>query len=337
MIRSNEPLKSLNTFGLDVSSRLFYACASPESLFSLWKSNLLQLASPLVLGGGSNILFTRNYHGLILKNLMMGRELLRETSEHVWVRFGGGERWHDCVQFAIANNWGGIENLSLIPGSIGAAPVQNIGAYGVELKDSFVELSAFDLVNGRVQTFDKADCAFGYRDSVFKQEGKGRYCIISVTLRLHKKHEFHTQYGDIAAMLDQMGVATLSIKAVSEAVIAIRRSKLPDPEQLGNCGSFFKNPVIAAAHFASLKERFPDIRSFPAGAGMVKVPAGWLIEKDGWKGKRVGNTGCHEKQALVLVNYGNATGAEVAAHAARIVDSVEAHFGIRLETEVNII
>jgi UDP-N-acetylmuramate dehydrogenase len=322
VIRSNEPLKSLNTFGLDVSSRLFYACSSPESLFSLWKSNLFQLASPLVLGGGSNILFTRNYHGLILRNMMLGREVLRETSEHVWVRFGAGERWHDCVQFAIANNWGGIENLSLIPGSIGAAPV---------------ELNAFDLQHGKLLTFDKADCAFGYRDSVFKQEGKGRYCIVSVTLRLHKTHDFHTQYGDIPAMLDQMGVTTLSIKAVSEAVIAIRRSKLPDPEQLGNCGSFFKNPVVASAHFESLKERYPDIRSFPAGAGKVKVPAGWLIEKDGWKGKRVGNTGCHEKQALVLVNYGNATGAEVAAHAARIVESVEAHFGIRLETEVNII
>jgi UDP-N-acetylmuramate dehydrogenase len=337
MIRLDEPLKSLNTFGLDISSRMFFAFPSFESLYSLWKTNLLQLTSPLVLGGGSNILFTRNYHGLILKNNIPGREVIRETAEHVWVRFGAGEAWHDCVQFAIANNWGGIENLSLIPGSMGAAPVQNIGAYGVELKDNFVELSAFDLLSGKVKTFDKTDCAFGYRDSVFKREGKGRYCILSVTLRLHKTHEFHTQYGDISSMLDFMGVKTLSIKAVSEAVIAIRRSKLPDPQELGNCGSFFKNPVVDVAHFELLSKQFPDIRSFPAGTGKVKVPAGWLIEKDGWKGKRVGNTGCHEKQALVLVNYGGASGAEVAAHAARIVDSVEAHFGIRLETEVNII
>lgn len=337
MIRLDESLKSLNTFGLDVSSRLFFAFSSEESLRSLWKTNLLQLSSPLVLGGGSNILFTRNYHGLVLKNNIPGRELIKETASHVWVRFGAGEHWHDCVQFAISNNWGGIENLSLIPGSIGAAPVQNIGAYGVELKDCFVELSAFDLVSGKVSTFDKSDCSFGYRDSIFKREGKGRYCILSVTLRLNKIHEFHTQYGDISRMLDTMDVKTLSIKAVSEAVMAIRRSKLPNPEELGNCGSFFKNPVVAASHFELLKKQFPDIRSFPAGEGQVKVPAGWLIEADGWKGKRVGNTGCHQQQALVLVNYGGATGEEVAVHAARIVDSVEAHFGIRLETEVNII
>ncbi|MBU6325266.1 MAG: UDP-N-acetylmuramate dehydrogenase [Bacteroidetes bacterium] len=337
MIRLDEPLKLLNTFGLDVSSRLFFAFSAEESLRSLWKTNLLQLTSPLVLGGGSNILFTRNYHGLILKNNIPGRELIKETSAHVWVRFGAGEPWQDCVQFAIANHWGGLENLSLIPGSIGAAPVQNIGAYGVELKDCFVELSAFDLVSGKVRTFDQSDCAFGYRDSIFKREGKGRYCILSVTLRLNKNHEFHTQYGDISTMLDSMGVKTLSIKAVSEAVMAIRRSKLPDPDVLGNCGSFFKNPVVDASHFELLKKQFPDIRSFPAGEGKVKVPAGWLIEADGWKGKRVGNTGCHQQQALVLVNYGGATGQEVADHAQRIVASVEAHFGIRLETEVNII
>jgi UDP-N-acetylmuramate dehydrogenase len=337
MIRLDEPLKLLNTFGLDVSTRLFFACSSQESLHSLWKSNLLQLGSPLVLGGGSNVLFTRNYRGLILKNNILGREVVRETSAHVWVRFGAGEHWHDCVQFAIANNWGGIENLSLIPGSIGAAPVQNIGAYGVELKDCFVELDAFDLLSGKTLTFDATDCVFGYRDSMFKQEGKGRYCILSVTLRLNKNHEFHTQYGDIGAMLETMGAHTLSIKAVSEAVMAIRRSKLPDPEVLGNCGSFFKNPLVDASHVETLKKQYPDIRTFPAGGGKVKVPAGWLIEADGWKGKRVGNTGCHAQQALVLVNYGGATGAEVAAHAARIMDSVQAHFGIRLETEVNII
>jgi UDP-N-acetylmuramate dehydrogenase len=337
MIRLHEPLKSLNTFGLDVSSRLFFAFSSQESLRSLWKTNLLQVASPLVLGGGSNVLFTRNYPGIILKNNIRGRELLREDARHVWVRFGAGEAWHDCVQFAIDHQWGGIENLSLIPGSVGAAPVQNIGAYGVELKSCFAELQALNLRSGAIETFSTEDCAFGYRDSVFKQEGKGCYCILSVTLRLNKQHEFNTQYGDIAAMLDVMGVKTLSIRAVSEAVMAIRRSKLPDPAALGNCGSFFKNPLVDEALYQALKKEHPDLRAFPAGSGKVKIPAGWLIEADGWKGKRVGNTGCHAQQALVLVNYGGATGAEVAAHAARILESVEAHFGIRLETEVNII
>jgi len=337
MLEKAVSLKSLNTFGLDVKATLYFRVSNRAELLSLWKTNLLQLASPLVLGGGSNMVFRRDYPGLVLHNRLMGREVLSEDGRHVVVRFGAGESWDDCVQFAVSRGWGGIENLSLIPGTIGAAPIQNIGAYGAELKDVFESLEAFDLQTGKVRVFDKAACGFGYRESYFKKEGKGGFCILSVTLQLSQQPVLNISYGDIQSTLEEMGVRAPGVKDVSTAVTRIRRSKLPDPAELGNCGSFFKNPVISKELFVELQSKYPDIRSFPAEAGMVKIPAAWLIEKDGWKGKRVGNTGSHARQALVLVNYGGASGSEVAELADRIAASVMEHFGVRLEKEVNIL
>lgn len=337
MLEKAVSLEQMNTFGLKVRAGLFYRLQEKQQILSLWKTNLLQLASPLILGGGSNMVFRKDYPGLVIRNEIKGCEVLSNDGRFVRVRFGAGENWHSCVEYAVAQGWGGIENLSLIPGTIGAAPIQNIGAYGAELKDVFESLEAFDLQTGKTEEFDLSSCAFGYRDSYFKREGKGRYCILSVTLRLSLQPVMNTGYGDIQSTLAEMGVLHPGIKELSEAVIRIRRSKLPDPAELGNCGSFFKNPVISIDLLRKLQAQYPDIRSFPVGEGWVKIPAAWLIEKDGWKGKRIGNTGSHVRQALVLVNYGGASGDEVAALADRIVASVNDHFGVMLEKEVNII
>lgn len=337
MLEKAVSLRSMNTFGLDAKAALYFRIERLDQLISLWKTNLLQLASPLVLGGGSNVVFRRDYHGLVLHNRMKGVEVLSDKGDFVQVRFGAGESWHDCVMYTVARGWGGLENLSLIPGTIGAAPIQNIGAYGAELKDVFESLEAFDLDTGRITVFDKDACAFGYRDSYFKREGKGRYCITSVTLKLSARPELNISYGDIQTTLAAMGVEQPGVQDVSNAVIQIRRSKLPDPIELGNCGSFFKNPIITREQFERLQTQYPDLRSFPAGGEYVKIPAAWLIEKDGWKGKRIGNTGSHAKQALVLVNYGGASGDEVSFLADRIAASVLDHFGVRLEKEVNIL
>lgn len=335
MLKQHIPLKSLNTFGFDVEASLFLPVADTEILKNVWKTNLLSQSSPLILGGGSNILFKGNYAGLVLHNLVSGMAVVKETDNHVWLRCGGGEVWHNVVMHAIQHNWGGLENMSLIPGTIGASPIQNIGAYGAELKDVFEELEAFDMWYGNMVTLNATECAFGYRDSIFKQAGKGRYFITHVTLRLHKKPEVNVKYGDIAAILEQWGITRPGIADVSRAVIHIRRSKLPDPAELGNCGSFFKNPVVSREIADALTQAYPDAKRFDQPDGTVKLAAGWLIEKAGWKGFRRGDAGVHEKQALVMVNYGHATGAEVLALASNIVEDIASKFNVTLEMEVN--
>ncbi|NBP05019.1 MAG: UDP-N-acetylmuramate dehydrogenase [Bacteroidetes bacterium] len=335
MLQRHIPLKSLNTFGFDVEASLFLPIADEEILHNVWKTNLLSMSSPLILGGGSNILFKDNYPGLILQNLIAGMQVAKETENHIWLRCGGGEVWHNVVMYTIQNNWGGLENMSLIPGTIGASPIQNIGAYGAELKDVFEELEAFDMLYGKMVTLRADDCAFAYRDSLFKQNGKGRYFITYVTLRLNKNPSVNVKYGDIANILEQWGISKPGIADVSRAVIHIRRSKLPDPAELGNCGSFFKNPVVSKEVADTLCATYPDAKRFDQPDGTAKLAAGWLIEKAGWKGYRRGDAGVHEKQALVMVNYGNATGAEILSLAGEIVEDIQAKFQVNLEMEVN--
>ena len=328
-------LLPFNTFGIEAHTAHFSEVNSVDEL-----RQALRRAEPpvLILGGGSNVLFTQDWSGTVVRNAIRGIEVVRRFKNRVWVRIGGGENWHGFVQWAVGQNFGGVENLSLIPGSVGAAPVQNIGAYGVELKDVFVGLEAVELSTGRLRRFSRPACRFGYRDSVFKQTEKGRYCIISVTLSLSTgRHRIHTGYGDIIKTLADMGVAQPGIADVSAAVIRIRSSKLPDPARIGNCGSFFKNPEVPQVVYEKIWQHHSSAPHYDLPGGRVKIPAGWLIEQCGWKGKRVGNTGCHDKQALVLVNYGGATGAEVVALAHAIIESVEKTFGVRLEPEVNIL
>ena len=264
-----------------------------------------------ILGGGSNVLLTVDVHGLLLVNRMKGIEVLREDDDNVWVQAQSGEVWHELVMHAIANGWAGIENLALIPGTVGAAPMQNIGAYGVEVKETIETVYAWHWEEKRFVSFSNADCRFGYRDSIFKHEPKGKVFITSAVFRFSKKPVFHTTYGAIGQELEKNGTKELSIKAIADAVIAIRSSKLPDPKKIGNAGSFFKNPVITTAHFELLQTNYPDIPSYHVDEDHVKLPAGWLIEKCGWKGYRTGDAGVHEKQALVLVNYAHATGREI--------------------------
>ncbi len=292
----------------------------------------------MFLGGGSNVLLCNDYAGLVIRNAIKGKQIVHEDDDHVLLKVYSGESWHETVMYCVERNWGGIENLSLIPGTVGAAPMQNIGAYGVELENVFDHLEAFNLHTFELETFNKSQCAFGYRESVFKRQLKGQYFIYSVTFKLNKKPIIHADYGDIQAILNEKGLRaeTAGIKDVSDAVIHIRQSKLPDPKVLGNSGSFFKNPQITIKHFEALKLQFPDIKGYPQNDGM-KVPAGWLIEQCAWKGKRVGNTGSHAKQALVLVNYGGATGSEIYQLAQDIIQSVADKFSIHLEPEVNIV
>ncbi len=264
----------------------------------------------LILGGGSNMLFTKDVDGLVIKNNLLGKKVIDENNDTVTVEIASGENWHEVVLWATENSWSGIENLALIPGSVGATPVQNIGAYGVEIKETLQSVGVVDMMTGAITEFSASDCRFGYRDSIFKHEVKGKYFITKVILQLSKKHTPRTDYGAIANQLSEMKVDEPKLQDVQEAVIAIRQSKLPDPKQIGNAGSFFKNPVVTKDEFQRLEQGFPDIPNYPQ-EDAVKIPAGWLIEQCGWKGKRVGNTGVHEKQALVLVNYGNATGQEI--------------------------
>lgn len=336
MLERSVSLKNNNTFGLQVDALVFSGIPDKATLEAIWKTNLLLQSSPLVLGGGSNILFTKNYPGLVLKNMLLGKRILRESDTDIEVEIASGENWHQTVLWAVEQGFGGIENLSLIPGSAGAAPIQNIGAYGVELEQVFQRLEAFDMLEGKYIELSHAECHFGYRDSIFKHEAKGRFFITSMVLKLHKKSAVNTQYGDIQQTLEGWGIAKPGIADVSRAVTHIRQTKLPDPAIIGNCGSFFKNPVIPTEQFHILQSNFPDIRSFPAAEGYTKVPAAWLIEQCGWKGHRRGDAGVHEKQALVLVNYGSATGREIFALARDVQQSVVDKFGISLEMEVNI-
>lgn len=344
-IIENSSLRRFNTFGVDVSAHYFSSFATPDQLAELIA---MTPASPLILGGGSNVLFTRDIDGLVLKNEIRGIDLVLEDEEYVYIKTGAGENWHSFVLHCLERDWAGVENLSLIPGSVGAAPMQNIGAYGVEIKDVFHELEAYDLDEQKVYTFSLNDCEFGYRESVFKRKYKDRFVILNVTFRLRREPVFHTSYGAIREELEKMGVSQLSIQAISQAVIRIRSSKLPDPAVIGNAGSFFKNPTVPNAQFESLQAKFPGIvgyRNTPDqagatgadGGGTTKLAAGWLIEQCGWKGFRRGDAGCHDRQALVLVNYGNASGEEIYDLSEEILLSVERKFGVKLEREVNII
>ncbi len=330
-------LRSYNTFGIAVSARHFAAIDQLEDLSALQQLSEYQTMKKLVLGGGSNILFTENFEGLVLKVGLKGKTVVEEDDHKVVLKVGAGENWHEVVQYAVERGWGGIENLSLIPGNIGAAPIQNIGAYGIELKEVFQELEAVNLETRERLKFKKSDCRFGYRDSIFKRELKGKTLITSVTLVLNKQPAFKTSYGAIEKELQAMGVQELSIRAISEAVINIRQSKLPDPKEIGNAGSFFKNPVIPTTQFEALKQTFPEIVGYPAAAGTTKVAAGWLIEKAGWKGKTFDQYGVHKRQALVLVNYGEANGKAIYDLSTEVLRSIQAQFGIELEREVNIL
>lgn len=264
-------------------------------------------------------------------------EVVKETEENIWIKAGAGVVWHDLVMHCVNQNYAGIENLSLIPGTVGAAPMQNIGAYGIEIKEVFEELEALEIETGEIRTFDKATCNFGYRESIFKHEAKGKYIILNVTFKLSKNPTFHLEYGAIRDTLAEMGVLELGIRAISDAVIHIRQSKLPNPAEIGNAGSFFKNPEIPNTQFEALKAQFPTIPSYPVNETTTKVPAGWLIEQAGWKGQRFGNVGVHAKQALVLVNYGGGKGEEIKDLSQKIQASVKEKFGIQLSAEVNFI
>jgi UDP-N-acetylmuramate dehydrogenase len=335
-IAKNVSLRPYNTFGIEATAGNFATFENIEQLKELLRQNKSQ---PLhILGGGSNILLTQpQIEGLVIRNLIKGIEIDSIFEKHVWVAIGAGELWHDLVQWCLEHQLGGIENLSLIPGTVGAAPMQNIGAYGVELKDVFIKLEAIHLTTGKRRIFYHRDCQFGYRESIFKTKLKNQYCITKVWLKLQKPpHQVKVQYGDIQKMLQEKGITKPGIRDISQTVIAIRQSKLPDPAILGNAGSFFKNPVIPLSHFTELKLTFPEMPSYPVDENSVKIPAGWLIEKTGWKGKVVGNTGSHARQALVLVNYGQATGTEIHALALRIIADVNATFGIILQPEVNL-
>jgi UDP-N-acetylmuramate dehydrogenase len=334
LIQHNVNLKPFNTFGMDVRALDFVEITAESEIPELLRLINRYEGPVLFLGGGSNILFTKDYEGLVVKITTKGIEIVDQDAEFVYVRSMAGENWDDFVQYCVRHNYGGVENLSLIPGNVGSSPIQNIGAYGVEIKDTFYMLDAVSLRTGEFREFLAEECAFGYRSSVFKYELKGQYLILSVTFRLRKRPLLNTSYGAIPAELEVMG-ETPSMKSVAQAVINIRRSKLPDPQKIGNAGSFFKNPVVNEMQFKELKARYPEMPAYPAENGS-KLAAGWLIEQCGWKGFREGDAGVHARQALVLVNYGKATGHDVYGLSIRIIESVKEKFNVVLEPEVNI-
>ncbi len=335
-VLQNISLKNYNTFGIDVNAQQFVSVSSIDEL--KWVLTEYKSADKLFLGGGSNMLLTKPINGLVIHLNIKGKSVVFENENRVQVKGFAGENWHEFVLWCIEQGFGGIENLSLIPGNLGSAPIQNIGAYGVELKDVMVSCDVLDLRNFSVKTLTNEECQFGYRESIFKQQEKGNFIVLSVILELTKSnHNLRTSYGAIQEELEKMGVYNPSIKNISTAVINIRRSKLPDPKDLGNSGSFFKNPVIASEKYQALKAVFPDMPQYPVSENEVKVPAGWLIEKAGFKGKTLGNYGVHKKQALVLVNYGGASGSDILNLARLIQKTVVRIFGIAIETEVNIL
>lgn len=334
----NADLSKLNTFGVPAKAEYLARFRDADELRSLLAMPDLQGLPRMVLGGGSNVLFTRDFPGAILLNEVPGITMVREDERHVWVQAGAGVVWHRLVLHCVERGWGGLENLSLIPGKVGAAPMQNIGAYGVEIKDSFAELEALRIADGTIVTFDGEACRFGYRESFFKREGRDRYVILSVTFKLAKgPHVLNTSYGNIREELARTGAADPTIKDVSAAVIAIRSSKLPDPSVIGNAGSFFKNPVISVGHAEHIRATHPEMPAYPTGEGQVKLAAGWLIEQCGWKGHRANGHGVHDRQALVLVNHGGASGTDIHDLSEQILHSVKKRFGIELEREVNIV
>ncbi len=336
-IQKNYPLKNLNTFGIDVKAQLFADINSEEQLKLILADESFKNIPKFILGGGSNILFTQNFPGLVIKISIPGIEIIKDDKDSVLIKAGAGVVWHNLVLFCVERNFGGIENLSLIPGTVGAAPMQNLGAYGQEIKDSFVSLEGFFSENSEKKIFHKDECEFGYRDSIFKHRLKNKFIITSVTLSLNKNPKLNLDYGTVREEIEKLNLSRTTIKNVSDVICSIRKSKLPDPAQIGNAGSFFKNPEVNDEKIFELKKRFPEIPGYKLENKKVKIPAAWLIEQCGWKGKRIGNTGSHAKQALVLVNYGNARGAEVLLLAKEIKESVKNKFGIELEEEINIV
>jgi UDP-N-acetylmuramate dehydrogenase len=335
-IIQQQSLKKYNTFGIEAFATEFCEVNSIFDLSNVLKEN--QQRKLFILGGGSNMLLTQNIDALVLHINNKGIEVVDENNDFVWVKGNAGENWHEFVLFCIKHNYGGIENLSLIPGNLGATPIQNIGAYGVEIKDTFVSCEAMKIDTQEIITFDKNACKFGYRESVFKSDLKNQYVIVSVIFKLTKKnHKLNTSYGAIDVELENMGIKKPTIQDVSKAVIAIRESKLPNPKELGNSGSFFKNPIVPIEIYEKAKAYFPDMPHYPVSETLVKVPAGWLIEQAGFKGKRFGDAGIHTKQALVLVNYGNATGNEIWNVAQNIQKTIFEKYGISIEAEVNVI
>ncbi|WP_428329850.1 UDP-N-acetylmuramate dehydrogenase [Mucilaginibacter sp.] len=335
-IQENVSLKNFNTFGVEASARYFVEINHKDDLVELFMDPQWMQTPMLVLGGGSNMLLLNDFAGLVIRINIRGIEH-RISHNEVFVEAGAGEVWNDLVNFCVIRGFAGMENLSLIPGSVGASPIQNIGAYGVELKDVFYSCIAFELATGAFKTFTKDECQFDYRESIFKSELKGQYIIVSVKFRLSLIPSFNLKYGAIEQELNNRGIHQPTIADVSKVVASIRVSKLPDPSTIGNAGSFFKNPVISMNEFLPLQTKFPEIVNYPGANNMVKLAAGWLIEQCGWKGKVVGNTGTWKNQALVLVNHGDATGAEVYTFSSQIIDSVYTKFGVMLQREVNII
>lgn len=336
-IKENVSLKPYNTFGLEASARYFTEISETGQLVSLLKDPAWASVKKLFLGGGSNILLLNNFDGLVIKIAIRGIRITEDSADHAIVQAGAGEIWHEFVLYCIEHGLSGIENMSLIPGTVGAAPMQNIGAYGAEVKDTFHSLEALNLETLQTEVFDWERCAFGYRESFFKHEGRNKYVILNVCFKLSKKPEINVAYGAIRQTLSEMGVEAPTIRDVSNAVIHIRRSKLPDPAEIGNSGSFFKNPEIPREEYLKVREKYPDIPGYEVSEDIIKVPAGWLIEQAGWKGKRFGQVGVHDKQALVLVNFGGGKGQEIADLAARIQASVAEKFGIAITPEVNFI
>jgi len=334
MIEQNISLQAFNTFGFDLKAENFIRFNSIVGLREILKEH--QEKPLFVLGGGSNILLTKNISGLVLKNEIKGIKIIEDHEDYVIVESGAGEVWHELVLYCIQNGWAGIENLSLIPGSVGASPMQNIGAYGVEIKDVFSYLSAINIATGELDIFNAEQCKFAYRESVFKQALKGKYIICYVAFKLSKKAIKNTTYGAIEDELKKMGISNPSIEDISKAVISIRQSKLPNPAVIGNAGSFFKNPIVSEELVKKLQVIYPDIPNYPSANGTKKLAAGWLIEKAGWKGKIIGNIGVHKNQALVLVNYGGGTGEEILALSTAIIDDIKSKFKVELEREVNI-
>lgn len=337
IIHEDFSLKQLNTLGIDAKAKHFIELEDESELVEYLASREAPKRNPMILGGGSNVLFTKNYDGTVLHYLSKGIKIVEENSTDVFVEASAGELWDDLVRFCIEKNFYGVENLSLIPGEVGAAPIQNIGAYGVELKDVFDHLEGYSLDTKEKRKFNKIDCRFGYRDSIFKKELRNKFLITKVVLRLSKEKKFNISYKALQEQLADINPDKLTIYEVAATVREIRESKLPDPKKIGNAGSFFKNPEIKSAQLAQIQKKYPDIIFFKTGDDSFKIPAGWLIEKCGYKGKRAGNIGCYEKQALVIVNYGNAGGEEIRVFAEKIRNAVNYLFNIKLEYEVSII
>lgn len=338
LIKENVSLKPYNTFGVEAITKYFAVASNQDEVREILNWTKENNQKILLLSGGSNMLIVNDWDGLALKIEMHGIEIVESNEDEAIVKVNSAEVWNDFVQWCIERDLGGLENLSLIPGRAGTAPIQNIGAYGVEIKDTMTELTALEIATGQLRTFTNEQCKFGYRDSVFKNELKGQYLILDVSFKLTKRnHKLHTEYGAIRNELAQMGIENPTIKDVAQAVIKIRQSKLPDPKKIGNSGSFFKNPIIDQKLFNELKLKFPEIVGYPSGDDKVKVAAGWLIENAGWKGKRFGDAGVHKDQALVLVNHGNATGKEIYDLSEKIIQDIFEKYNIQLEREVNVI